>query len=720
MKENNFEFAKPIWVNNREREKNLICSFKTVFEYERGTCCLRVTGSTVYRILLNGSFLDYGPARAPHGYYRVDEIQISSDRLQQKNILIVEVAGYNTNGYYYLFQPSFLQAELYVNQNVVAFTSANNCDFEPRILSERVQKVQKYSFQRSFVESYQLDGKYETWKNTETKDNKNPIILCETSLKKLLERKVPRPVYHEYPAIQAVASGIVTTFQHQPETPFLDRAVVAKDHYIKSFPKEELTYCLSDEGQSICFEKTSEHISHNIKKIHIPKNHYVNVDFGKNICGFIKATICCKDEMILYLFFDEVLYEGDVACLRMDCCNIIKLELKAGTHVFESFEPYMLRYLKIIAKSQECVVSDISLRSYETGVAIKEAPKFSDKELEIIYNAAVDTFRYNAVDLLMDCPSRERSCWLCDTYFTAIAEKALTGKNQMEEIVFENYLLPEKFQYIPEGMLPKNYPADEYEQVFIPNWAMWFVLELEDYLRREGKKSIVVEFKERIYCLLKYFESFENEYGLLEKLDGWVFVEWSKANELVQDVNFPTNMLYAKCLRAAGNMYEDTRLLSKAGKLEEVIRKMSFDGKFFCDNAMREDGKLVLTMEKTEVCQYYAFFMGIATPEKYKRLWDILVEDFGFQRLDTKKYNYVHHANAFIGYYLRMQLLFENGLTENLLNEIKGYFLHMAYETGTLWEHDSTIASCCHGFASILAYWIMDTLEKEQKEEELD
>ncbi len=716
MNEKHFEYAKPIWIYGREREKNLTCSFKTVFEYEEGSCCLRIAGSTVYRIFLNGNFLDYGPARAPHGYYRVDEIWIGSDQLQRKNILTVEVAGYNTNGYYYLFQPSFLQAELYVDHSVVAFTSADNLDFEPRILSERVQKVQKYSFQRAFVESYQFDGEYAIWMDTDVKSNKEPVQLCEMDPKRLLERTVPRPVYRQYPAQRAIAEGVVTTYHHQPEKPFLDRAVVAKEHYIKSFPKKDLTYCLSDEGQAMCFQKTSGGASNQVNHVQIHQNHYVNVDFGKNICGFIKATICCDEETTLYLFFDEVLYEGDVACLRMDCCNVIKLELQAGTHVFESFEPYMLRYLKFIAKGSKCVVSDIGVRSYETGVLIKETPKFIDKELETIYKAAVDTFRYNAVDLLMDCPSRERACWLCDTYFTAIAEKALTGENQVEEAVLENYLIPEEFEHIPEGMLPKNYPADEHEQVFIPNWAMWLVLELEDYLRRDGKKAIVSQFRNRVYRLLEYFKSFENEYGLLERLDGWVFVEWSKANELVQDVNFPTNMLYAKCLRAAGDLYEDAELVSKAEKLEKVIADMSFDGSFFCDNAVRKDGELVLTMEKTEVCQYYAFFMGIATPQRHRKLWNTLVESFGFQRLETGKYSEVYFANAFIGNYLRMQLLFDNGLTENLLKEIKGYFLNMAYKTGTLWEHNSAIASCCHGFTSILAYWIMAALENTQKE----
>ena len=31
-------------------------------------------------------------------------------------------------------------------------------------------------------------------------------------------------------------------------------------------------------------------------------------------------------------------------------------------------------------------------------------------------------------------------------------------------------------------MLPMCYPADHYDGNFIPNWAMWFVLELEEYI----------------------------------------------------------------------------------------------------------------------------------------------------------------------------------------------------------------------------------------------
>jgi len=127
---------------------------------------------------------------------------------------------------------------------------------------------------------------------------------------------------------------------------------------------------------------------------------------------------------------------------------------------------------------------------------------------------------------------------------------------------------------------------------------------------------------------------------------------------------------------------------------------------FFCDNAYRVDGKLVLSGERTEACQYYAFFFNIATPESHPKLWKTLVEDFGYDRDEKGIYPEIWPANSFIGNYLRLDLLMRYGLKNNLYDNIKGYFTYMAETTGTLWEHTGTYASCNHGFASHVIYWM--------------
>lgn len=114
-----------------------------------------------------------------------------------------------------------------------------------------------------------------------------------------------------------------------------------------------------------------------------------------------------------------------------------------------------------------------------------------------------------------------------------------------------------------------------------------------------------------IYSLLKYFESFENENGMLENLQGWNFIEWSRANDpdLVNGVNFPTNMLYMRMLKCVSALYKDLILERKADRLRKNIRKRSFNGMFYTDNEHRDKNQLVNPGICTEVCQYYAFLL---------------------------------------------------------------------------------------------------------------
>jgi len=122
---------------------------------------------------------------------------------------------------------------------------------------------------------------------------------------------------------------------------------------------------------------------------------------------------------------------------------------------------------------------------------------------------------------------------------------------------------------------------------------------------------------------------------------------------------------------------------------------------------VRKDGQLQVTTHRTEVCQYYAFFFGIATPQTHAKLWQTLTEDFGPQRKQTQAFPAIHPANAFIGNMLRFELLSRYGRSQQILDEALGYWFYMAERTGTLWEHDSTSASCCHGFASHAAHVLL-------------
>ena len=64
----------------------------------------------------------------------------------------------------------------------------------------------------------------------------------------------------------------------------------------------------------------------------------------------------------------------------------------------------------------------------------------------------------------------------------------------------------------------------------------------------------------------------------------------------------------------------------------------------------------------------------------------------------------VHPANAFIGNYLRLELLSREKLSAQILSECIDEYMIMAERTGTLWENMTPHASCNHGFASHIAH----------------
>lgn len=696
-----FRSAKPLWPEGREQEKNLTVGWRATFRVQgRENVLLRIAASTLYRAFVDGEFLGHGPARGPHGFYRVDEWPLTGRAKPGSHVIAIEVAGYNANSYYLLDQPSFLQAEIVSEGEVLASTGGSGAPFEAGVLKERVQRVQRYSFQRPFSEVYRLEPGFDAWRRDPAR-SLVPVTCATQPPKALLTRHVPYPDFRVRSPAWTVARGTLRAGDPTAQ-PWKDRSLTQVGPKLGGFPESELATIPSLELQrwatatSIAIDRPASPND----GISLDTATFQILDFGLNLTGFLGATIHAKSACRLAFTFDEILVRNDVDWKRLGCVNILTCDLAPGTYRFESFEPYTLRFLKLIALEGACELRDLSLRELANPEADRAQFAASDERLNRLFAAGVETFRQNAVDVFMDCPSRERAGWLCDSYFTARVAHDLCGNSTVERNFLQNYLLPPQFAHLPEGMLPMCYPADHHDGVFIPNWALWFVVQLEEYLARSGDRPLVDALRPRVLRLFEFFRPFLNSDGLLERLPSWVFVEWSKANDFVQDVNYPSNMLYARALTAAGRLYDRPELLQQAAQVCNTIRKQSFDGTFFVDNAVRKDGTLAVTRNRTEVGQYFAFFFDVATPESHGELWQKLVRDFGPQRKQTGAFPEVHPANAFIGNQLRLELLSRYNRAQQNLDESVAYQLYMADRTGTLWENDGDYASCNHGFAS--------------------
>lgn len=632
-----FQKAKPCWASRMQKEYDYVMALHKSFEISScQTARFNIAACSNYRFYLNGEFMGYGPSITAHGFFRVDEYDLSSKLKPGVNILAVEVCGYNVDNFHIPNQPAFIQAECVVDGKVVAATlpKADEAAFQAGFPGQRQPVLKSPVWQRPHLEKYKLTPDFAAWRSAATLTIP-ALEVEETDAKVLLPRGVPYP---DYSIVEA-----------------------------------------SSNGQGL----------YSFDRIHT---------------GFIRAKLKVSKPSKVILFWDEVLVDGQLKERRQPHMNM-SLELAPGEYDFETFEPYTLMHLKLAVEEGDCTLQGVSIRQYVNADTKRASFMTDDEEINRIFRAAVETYKQNAVDYFIDCPERERAGWLCDSYFTGRAAYWLSGNTSIEHNFLENFLLPAKFYNIPEGMLPMCYPSDHRDGNFIPNWALWFILELDEYVDRSADYEMVAALRPRILALLNYFEDYKNEDGLLEDLNKWVFVEWSAANSYTDGVNYPTNMLYAKALEITGRLYAIPEYIDEAERIREVIRTQSYVDGFFRDNAVRHNGRLVVEKDHcTEVCQNYAFFLDVASAERYPELWNRLVTQFGSIRDKVDAYPDIPRTNAFIGNYLRLELLSRAGLVQQLIDESKALFLYMADTTGTLWENVSTSGSCCHGFASHAAY----------------
>lgn len=642
-----------LWAENKKEFND-----ELVFTYNVLSPCdsMELCAADFFRVYADGKLISYGPERTEKGYARKRRVTLPHAVKE----LVVKVLYYGVKNYTCVYQEPYFGAVIYNGKEVVANTDGFTVT---RSKSRRIS-APKYSNQRGFLEIY---------------DYKNDGV------ESVAVKSVPAPV---------LVDGIGDTADYQEES----MALIGKSVF-NGF----------DEINKLWWEN-------NVKKVIGEIDYDVVLDMAQKAIGFnaydftlsgiksgfIKLKIKAQKDTKIFAVFEEILPNGKWIFRRSACNDYVEWNVGAGEYTLLSAEPYTFKVLKVLCDSDiEVDCSIIKLENTTPAVVSVDG----EERLTKIFKAAENSFRQNAVDLFTDCAGRERAGWLCDSYFAGIAENLFFGNNAVEKNFIDNFLLIDTSGK-DKVVLPMCFPS-ETGSFTIPNWTMWFVLELLEYFNRTGDRKTIEKAKEKVYKIVKHFEGYLNEFGLLEDLDGWVFVEWSICNDAdyVKGVNFPSNMLYAKMLETVDMLYGDKELYSKAQKVKTAIKELSFNGEFYVDNATRKNG--VLTAEKThlsETCQYYAIFSGTETSAEFI---DNIINAFG--PLNPEKAG-IGRSNVFIGYYLRFMMLIDNGKHDRVIEESIKLFDGMAQSTQTLWEKDDPSASCNHGFASVIAAFMLRSL----------
>jgi len=706
-----FTKAIPVWgsYKNDSEKLNRHLIFREGVKSLDGVT-IQIAAAYFYRLTVNGNFVGFGPARTAKGYARVDAYDLSKIKAadNRENEIVIEVAGYHCKSLSTVFQDSFFCAEIVEKGKVTKYTGK---DFQCFENTRRVRKVERYSVQRHFGEIYDAHGA-----------DKQPVQAVTVAQDiQFIPRRVPHPSYEVCDTQKYLSRGAFTVAE-DGRADSKEFGTGAKQNAYSFPPEKEPAYGLFSPDE--IKDKPYRYVGslHKTKlsgegtlPVTLSAGEWLMIDFKMIVAGFIRLDADVKSDCDVIVAFSE-LCEGDPFSFRkINIQSVIEYKLSAGKATEESFEPYTFRHVAVFVKEGTLCLNSVGYRTFERDMTSATPRSFKKPAHNEIYRAALRTFAHNAVDIFTDCPSRERAGWLCDSFFTARTEHFLFGTTEIEDAFLENYVLYQGDGTFPEGVLPMCYPSDAHlNNKFIPQWNMWYVLEVCEYLDERNPDKDKEIFRPSVMGVLSFLERYENEDGLLERLPSWNFVEWSDANSWTQDVNYPTNFLYAALLCAVAKTFSMPRLFKKAEELRKKTAALSFNGEVFVDHAVRTpDNTLENQKHISEACQYYAILYGgidLDAPQ-YAKLKSYVINDF--KSFDPGE-NTFCPKNAFIGLYLRMNVLMHMKDKELLAKNLETFCLHMSRTTGTLWEYRDGYGSLDHGFASYVALTIpfADSLEE--------
>lgn len=690
-----FSKAIPVWkdIDNYKDKLNVHLVFREIEDSLEGYK-IKIAASDWYKLYVNDEFVGAGPARAAQGYARVDEYDLTAFHNNGKNEIVIYVAGFYCKTLTTVWQDSFLAAEIIRDDEVVKYTGR---DFECYENERRVRKAERFSVQRYFQEIWDMSADA-FGKLVQTVEVAGDI--------KFISRRVPFAYCGCEDYAGYISRGI---FEQNTDKEFRKNAYsfdpFAEDKW-GVFDEDEIQHFPYRYVKSLDLTVTE---GSGKLPVTLGEGQWMMVDMGRINVGFLRWSGVVEEDTDVIVAYSESSYDGVFDFVNIDMEPVFEYILPAGKEIdAESFEPYTYKCIAFFVKKGSITVNSVGLRSFERDISGVKRPEFGNSKYAKLYDAALRTYAHNALDIIMDCPSRERAGWLCDSYFTGKAEYYFYGDSPVESAFLENYILYTNQGEFPNGVLPMCYPSDpHHNNKFIPQWDMWYVLEVCDYLSNRKPVWDKETFAPTVFGIIDFLERYENSIGLLENLPSWNFIEWSSANTWVYDVNFPTNMLYAGVLDAVAAMYGKPELSKKAEAVRKTVTDIAFDGEVFVDNATRNaDGTYTRTQNVSEACQYYGvLFGGVDLADaKYAQLAQHIKNGFANFNKGDRDFCPI---NAFIGLYLRMNVLSNLGWNDVIAADVEGFFGDMCDETGTLWEcrkdNGLPVGSLDHGFASYVA-----------------
>jgi len=713
--------AKPIFLKDMKAKKDILAGFRKniIFKNIPQKLEMRIGARSYYRVFINGEFVLFGPARAPHKHLRIDRIDILPYVKCGENSLAIEVMGYNIRDNGFLtYEESLVVAEVESDGVMIAKTDDS---WHAGILSQKFSNVEGLAFGRRVpAENYILDEEYSTWK---VEKFKFPVP-CEYTNDEVtyLERGVLQAdfsIIRNF-KLMGISSRIYKATDY-PESTWWQNSEYVESHGSSEIERPSYEY-LSE--TDIAYDGNIQRIvSSDGKQSYILTDYKLaatmEFDFTTPATGFVGISFETEEPAVIDIIYNDIIDDNGSVPVRSDSINrVIRLKSTGGKHDFLSFDFEFAKFIKIVVRGGKSFnLKDIYFRKGQYPQVNGGHFICSDAKLNRIYEAARLTLITCTFDYFMDCPGRERGGWSGDSYWTGRAARILLGDNLVEKTMLENFLLSTPATCLDGSFIACCCGGAAKENNILFNWNLFILYELSDYFKRTNDGELVGRFAERVSTLLNATQKYENEVGLLQSPPGNIFIDWSASNDgnSTSPISTATNAFYALVLEEMFNLYGILEYKQRSEKTRDILlnfynkevaaRKFDIFTKypFMPDSMELVDGQLRGKGVYTEGAQYYYLWTKLLTKENAADLIKYLSKAFG---PDPENYKGTSHLSVapcgiFFGHMIRMEMLSIIGDFTRLKKEMDKFCGYMIDNgPGTFWETTSGEDSLNHSFGS--------------------
>lgn len=148
----------------------------------------------------------------------------------------------------------------------------------------------------------------------------------------------------------------------------------------------------------------------------------------------------------------------------------------------------------------------------------------SDPDLQRIFEIGLRTVDLCALDAYVDCPTREQRAWTGDSVVHQMVDLVTNPDWSMPRWHPRLAAAPRS-----DGMLAMAAASDfaEDDRFFVPDWSLHWIRSVHNLHRYTGDREIVAELLPVAERTLRWFESHLDADGLLDRVTGWLLLDWA-------------------------------------------------------------------------------------------------------------------------------------------------------------------------------------------------